>query len=886
MESAVFKNCVTSASVAEVTQFLNTVDTSLPQIISVSALTGCFSRSEWLHLEVEGKENPQPQPDLLRFAKRLSTIGNMDKPEAAKTGLAKAHEIMRSEAETLILCYTDAPPHTIALNHRSGNAQNEREGLNHGASSRLFTDWVPAAKTLAMGDKKAQVFALLHKDMPAGKGAYYYYLYEMTQGACIYLKNQHPGTICKASVELLLAWMSVEKPTTGDDNRTDFPGTWSYYYNRPTTNSMGNNGETAVTKDILRERLPKRPTPAQSPIQQWSTDNAYRTMATGKLLQIIDKNVSAMAVNAVFGSLWRAVCKDSDAVGKIQDQKKKDIMQAWLEESYDFSPEVQAIIDAVPEDDQFPCVLLDPTVNFASTNQVNEAALMRRELIEISRYYDANILRGLGRVLTRLTYIKDASAMPEHRAGSGAEQAWIIPLALATDRHGNEFWKVLLHTITPGTQLVPRAAAVLAALSLRMGITFLTDVAACEMLGAKNSWRDIEVPETWAMGCLRLLLQANNAYRELRSQSDNPQSLLNESDMLLFDKLLAFKTLEYNSDAPVTIEVPWTPKESTYSIGPVVTCRVCQCPRAVTVMGPNGQCGLCLRAGFDAEDFRVQVEASRAATPQSKATWLECRVPSCRAQYVQMFEPGDLPIEYRPSSFHENAFVCSGCESGRETIIETEKTARELTKYNPFSWLVEDTDNPTENPFINPSIFHLGRKIHNTKQVKAKLKQFASGIRKAAGSGCIINTAALACPFCRRFPAPRTLTKYGKGIHAVQNLKDATTNHGSWVYAWCARCSSAKEFAARDCARRMPPAVTNWQRKPTMKPCPKCGIMSERISGCGYIVCPVQGCGTHWCYFCGKDIGEGWIYRHMEEKHGAQNGYEADYDLGMEFKLE
>ncbi|KAL4947843.1 hypothetical protein BDW69DRAFT_177592 [Aspergillus filifer] len=160
-------------------------------------------------------------------------------------------------------------------------------------------------------------------------------------------------------------------------------------------------------------------------------------------------------------------------------------------------------------------------------------------------------------------------------------------------------------------------------------------------------------------------------------------------------------------------------------------------------------------------------------------------------------------------------------------------------------------------------------------------------------SGEIINTAALACPFCRRFPATRTLAKYGKGVHAVQNLKDATTNHGSLIYAWCAGCSSAKEFAAQDCARGMPPAATNWQceecieeersnksEKPRFKPCPKCGVMTERISGCGHIVCPVQGCMTHWCYFCGKEIGEGWIYRHMEEKHGAQNGYEADYDWG------
>ncbi|KAL4937354.1 hypothetical protein BDV06DRAFT_227037 [Aspergillus oleicola] len=237
-------------------------------------------------------------------------------------------------------------------------------------------------------------------------------------------------------------------------------------------------------------------------------------------------------------------------------------------------------------------------------------------------------------------------------------------------------------------------------------------------------------------------------------------------------------------------------------------------------------------------------------------------------------------------------------------------------------------------PHPGAALTQNGKKIHNTNQVKSKLKGFATGIHKAAKvdcslcfsscwrsslhpacgrkgcnqricsdcasswyginkSGSIINTAALACPFCRRFPAPRTLAKYGKGVHAVQNLKDATTNHESWIYAWCAGCSSVREFAARDCARGLLPEVTNWQcevcvedeqtRKGAatrIKPCPGCGIMSERSSGCGHIACPVEGCGTHWCYFCGKDVGEGRIYKHMAEKHGAEYGYEGDYDWG------
>jgi hypothetical protein len=155
-------------------------------------------------------------------------------------------------------------------------------------------------------------------------------------------------------------------------------------------------------------------------------------------------------------------------------------------------------------------------------------------------------------------------------------------------------------------------------------------------------------------------------------------------------------------------------------------------------------------------------------------------------------------------------------------------------------------------------------------------------------SGSVINTAALACPFCRRLPVPSTLIKYGRGIHAVKDLNRAIENQGMWIYAWCSVCSTAQEFMARDCARGMPPELQDWECESCLaelqsadadeeeettciskiKPCPKCGTMTEKISGCGHITCPVEDCGIYWCYFCGKAVADG-IYDHMAEAHGG-----------------
>ncbi|OJJ08836.1 hypothetical protein ASPVEDRAFT_47986 [Aspergillus versicolor CBS 583.65] len=1048
---------------ASMANYLAALNTSLSQIISISALTGCFSRigvlayrdysniatllefSEWLDLEPGA--DPEKQPDIVAFARRLRATGGGDYPEAAKTALAQAYSTMRPDAKTLILLYADAPPHTAAAAlHRKSNAQAEINQLSlssmYGGFGPSFLDWVSAANALRDGHNNAQVFALLAPRMDRDDATYYNYLCEITGGACTHLVDSQPDTISKASVELLLAWMGVDKDSGGVNNSdSDAIGDWTYYvstegihaleneedlntrrffpvpYNQK-TKVLHNIAKMRLTTDVIKQRLPKKSVPAQNPAGRWAVDKAYRDMASQHLMRIIKEDVVAIAINPVFGALWRAVCKDrtyeqrevlldkfSKAVGEITDAKKKDLMQEWLEESYNFIAEIQATIDSVPEDDQFPCVFLDPTVNFNRSPDKDDTDapvgnLTRKELLEISRSCDPRILRRLGRILTQLSYVKDAKSMPKHIVKSDTSQARRIPLVLASERYGSQFWTIMLHTITPGTQLAPRAAALLAALVIRLGIPFLAEIAEREVLSYKDKWNNIEVPETFATSCMGLLLDANSAHQKTqRGETAGETSLLNESDRLLFERLIAFKMLEYNLDTPLTARIPWTPNKDVVPMGPVVTCRLCQYPRSVTLMGPDNQCGVCIGA-LSGRPNSTGAGVSHADNPDSKMSWVECTVPSCRGQYV-VYDVAGLrcrpkchycrlkgtgvsvtapvvecskctnriiwPEEYRPSSFDVSQFVCTACESGRQTTEDIETSAKALNVENGTSWLAEDSDKPGESPFTNRSPFYIvstmgadgfmrrislfpaqdrsftqrGKQVRNTNELISTLKVFVdrrksaridcslcfdsfwpSALNPACGRrgclqricttcsgswygtntpGSIINPATLACPFCRRFPAPQTLAKYGKGVHTVKDLNMAIQNHGSWVYAWCVDCSSAKQFVERDCASGTPPTLQDWTceecqeqarlaRVDTnterdiaqikkIKPCPECGTMTQKIAGCGHITCPVEGCGTCWCYFCGEKVPEDMIYDHMAMDHGGifERGELGDY---------
>ncbi|OCL07617.1 hypothetical protein AOQ84DRAFT_341604 [Glonium stellatum] len=794
--------------------YLQSLQSSLPKIIALSELTNCFARtgllayrdycdrtllewSGWLnHSASEDGEDP---PDLISIAKSLDPIGGGDYPEAVKTGLAKAYQEMRSEATTIILLYTDAPPHSLAngsMTDEWSNLGKEKKALSdkssYGGFGSEFADWVSASKILHSGDKTAQVFCILEPSMPWQYVGHYNYLSTMTRGACLYLKDSKPLSISEVTVEMLLAWMGAEKPGVLRSNT--LAAALSRYISvknikdaRNETDSVANPffaatgsetdakkrikaniTEIQLTPEILKKHLPKKKTPVQDFAKRYATDGAYKAIAVKHLEKLIHDDVSAVSLNPIFGSLWRAVCNDRTneardgliqgfglQVDRIKDADEKARMKSWLEESYDYTAEVIEAIESVPESLRFPCVLLDPTLAFIRAlddedSEVEEDSrpiteFRRDELLEIGRSCDYKILRRLGRVLTRLTFVNSADELPAHIASTADADVPKIPMMLASKEYGRKFWRILLHIVVPGTMLAARPAALLAALSIRLGVQPLEKAADAEMLGWRNRWNDLEIPETWNVSCLSLLLDADQAYRKrIKNEQDikpPTASLLKDDDRALFERLVEYKMLELNLNTTLTAKVGWTPEKTVIPIGPVVTCRSCNYPRSVTIMGKTGRCGHCLFDAYASPKNReecINIHVSKGDDETTKATWVECCVQTCRAQYV-VYNSNALnvrpkchycrvggnagpaptlectqclnciiwPKEYRPSSMSADSFKCAACSADRTTIIEVETTARILSSENTTAWLVRNTDPKLKDAFTARSLFQI-----------------------------------------------------------------------------------------------------------------------------------------------------------------------------------
>jgi hypothetical protein len=830
--------------------YLESLKTSLPKVIAISKLTNSFARigliayrdyseadrekdgllewSGWYdHNKTENGATATVTADaLMALAAGLEPIGGGDYPEATKTGLAHAYSVMREDATTMVLLYTDAPPHCwmVADQDRGSNYHAEQAALSNalsfGGGGPHFSDWVAASKHLHHGPRKAHVFCFLDEGLGGNvmNSGYYTYLSTITRGACLTLTDNTPHSIAQLTVDVLLAWMGARKMGTdksimpaklvryrgGDGirkikNERDVAANLFFWaceeasskpsVLRPSAANIAeakkhlaarmqaNVVEAVVDSEVLDKYLPKKKTPVADFAQRYAQDEQYKHLVVEQLRSIIEMDVTSMALNPVFGTLWRAVCNDranpardelNTAFGHhvdfIHDTDERLRMKSWLEESYDHAADILDFIKAVPEHQRFPCVFLDPTIEFQQAGRRGQKdvdedeetersirAFRRDELLEIGRSCDGRILRRLGKVLTQLMYIESAADLPAHIAASADMEITKIPIALASQEYDWKFWKILLHAVLPGTMLSTRPAMVLAGLAIRIGLKPLFEPASAAMMFWRDKWNNTAVPEIWNSSCLGLLLDADAEYRK-QTETQNEKAtgadegLLLDSDRELFSQLVAYKLAEANLLTTLTARVGWTPEKTTLPIGPLVTCRGCHFPRSVTIMAgkSGGLCGLCVANDWTDAEHKTRAtraHVSKEDTESGNIWWVECSVHTCRAQYV-CYNPGDLNV--RPKCWYCRAlkglpesershdpaptlecakclnkviwprewrtaapvpFNCVACLDSRQTIVSVNTTASELCKENGRTWLLQDTNNVLQQPFRG-SLFH------------------------------------------------------------------------------------------------------------------------------------------------------------------------------------
>jgi hypothetical protein len=134
-----------------------------------------------------------------------------------------------------------------------------------------------------------------------------------------------------------------------------------------------------------------------------------------------------------------------------------------------------------------------------------------------------------------------------------------IPLTLPP----RDFFRILPHLIVPGTLYPARAATLTAIIALIVAVPFLKEPAIELLATVKGKWLDMQVPENISFDCARFLLSAPEG------------AVLTAKEKRVYGSMQRYKLIELNLDAPLFVNVPWTPQKTRGAGDVKVQCKKC-----------------------------------------------------------------------------------------------------------------------------------------------------------------------------------------------------------------------------------------------------------------------------------------------------------------------
>ncbi|KAK7063370.1 RING-type domain-containing protein [Favolaschia claudopus] len=912
---------------------------------------------------------------LARFVQDLEPTGGGDFPEAAKTALIRALQAVDKESKTLILWYADAPPHHMSVQSLGNDVAETKAfptgavdwvKLSHTARRRNCTVFTFTPNSMDIAHAS---FYILLSELTGGvsisskagaKSAEV--ISRLTLGVILQWIGQSTTNmedVLRDSGALLLRY--EESPRTATSKPKDEESGSAGYLPPSLKSSNGTplRRILSIALDISHlsstasEMVPLDLSKRFDDVAQ----TGYRSLAYQSLEDIIKLNVASLTYNSIFGQLWRAVCRDpserrthlvdafSDAVGKITDFEKRAALRQWLEESFDRTAEIEQIImrHRTAEGGESASLYLDLDA---------DVRLTRTELLDVSRSCYSAVLKKIANIFTHLKLAEsNTHLLPGQRS---------IPLTLPP----RDLFRILPHLIVPGTLYPTRAASLTAILALTTGVPFLRDSTTALLEPTKGTWLDMQVPENISFDCAKLLLSAPpglvlNAKEKRVYEGMRRYQLVED---LSLEVTVPWTPRKTRGVGDVKVQCKKCGIRRSITIMSHVHSDVC----GLCVRGALSAAKLAERYPDLDDSESCWVECSRRTCRAQyvlvdipprcyycrngvACPWLECS--SCSNRVI-------VPQKFRTAT-DSQAYICPACTNAAlKTTVEENTTAGVLVAQNGVGWLGFSEDHKSDI-FKGKSAFKLmqafgevvfgsgnagvkslfgienligrGEIVLSTCSLCFEEVQSTKLVQACGRTGCnqlvdqkclhewygenapgkLLNTMQFTCPFCRRRPTIKTLSRYNRHAISLGGLQVALDDRVRFLYAWCLDCGFAKpavertvctsdtdgvpalaDFRCKECESSLRAVNSRIeaeeyvflkeQKKGKMKKeqmwrevqglrtvvCPNetCGARVNKIDGCNHMVCV---CGTHLCYACGKAVAEEWIGRHAYREHGS-----------------
>jgi hypothetical protein len=896
--------------------YLASIRSILQQICRISALSNCakevaiflyrdycdpvatqFVWSGW-------KENPA---ELAPFIAGAQAQGGGDTPEAVRGAVWKLREhldeVPQDGAPVLVIWFADAPPHEAS--HRQEKTMLGEQRF----------DWIACCDALS-GFCVCPVITSCERDE-----AFFGTLAERTGGICMmsHVFSSAPLQIASAALGALAFFVGLEPPTLSakiSQVRVDHATEWTREAEMPLTGFR-----LTPNLEWPRRRLGVE---THELLDAFTEDPEYREVVYAQFEALVRDPLGVLSLAQLpwLGKLWRLIQRRRlderriPLVGEMQktiplvtDPEGKTIVSAWIADSYNYADEILAAVEEAPS--PIPALTCD-----------EPGDISRAELLEIGRSTAPDVLEKVGALLSHLQIV---TAVPK--------AAPFLPLSLPDE----QLFEYLPHVLFPGTLFSRRLAVLLAVLALKTHNVLLAERAERFIESVKGTWLIRAEIEDNSGQFLEFTLRApvdiyTAEERAFVERQYLTYALSVAQNRRVGARLLAAPKIRERTACETLECVRCHQQRSVTTMTVDGVCGVCVAPvrlRPLPAEEP-GKCHLVSCSQCQGIYEVVNIDRLRCKPKchfcREHQTVTRVRCDRCHLQFL---DP--------TNKFQAGGFRCHRCREPT-AIPETEVTVSQLMEdrhfraallsrlglpHADYSRILGRVSNKlfyapvVEAPSSLADISLNGQIVADPSEVieraaaavqegKRETRECllcfrdvdadevvsACGRKDCAGVACrgclgkwygavrpgeCVCLSTLHCPFCRRFPAMKTISTFNRRALAIAAQSEAFDP--AFHYAWCSgACYKIVPAVEKSCQQDLPNyrgtfvcegCRASKLREATAavtKVTPCCHIRVEKTGGCDHMRCR---CGAHFCWRCLTVLREEEVYEHIARHTGV-----------------
>jgi hypothetical protein len=599
--------------------------------------------------------------EVISFISSIQTRGNSDIPEACKTALFEALELI--DENTIVFLYTDAPPHEdITLeNLRKNNPKYKNSTWKDIMSA--FTD---LSATLTITQARiyyAQRQRVANSILEAAKLGPYYsqwlniinhdkyktlrdknqiYIFSNTHnanmvfnysalGTYINMKITSSSAITNITIGVFLNLIGV--PFSQDVAILSTFQVLNTLFGKIEIGNVQHNFYPFPCIEDIRCNITEI-------ITKFRSNDTFKNLVFTVLEKLITPTyVMSLTTNDIFGKLWRECCKqrENPMLTKLQnaisacctsaqlggDYTAPAQLKKWIEKSYDNTEDILEYFKKAIEDMQ---ARGETGRRYIQLLVSDSPQMTREDILEIGR--GTATFDSLRKIVQFLINVRIVYYYPNPEDVNHPDDTNILNKITTLPNHYvpmclqmNKFFSYLGHLMCSGTLFSTRSACILAILAYQSANPVFQNRAERFLRGMIGRWLAIDkvadYPELLSVSFIRLLEKVPWA--------------LTDKEQKYFKKYYDFTQLRAVQNLDVDTQLSWVPSKGSTYCDEKWLCHTCDNMRPLSLMVHNGVCVFCndTEMAHESLDGKYNNECSI-----EKSYLVMCRNNECRGIYA------------------------------------------------------------------------------------------------------------------------------------------------------------------------------------------------------------------------------------------------------------